>query len=67
MENQPVVIPDYYVPLLDRIKGSFVQSVPEEVAICEFNCAATECSHGAWQTCLRRLASRAKADGPPPN
>jgi hypothetical protein len=58
MENQPIVIRDYYVPLLERIKDSLVQVVPEEIALCQFNCGATECSHEEWTLCRRRLAAQ---------
>jgi hypothetical protein len=58
MEIEPTVIPDYHVPLLERIKDSFVQTVPEGIAICEFDCDTNECSPREWKHCLRRLASR---------
>ncbi len=44
-----------------------VQDVPPEVAACEFNCRATECVHGEWKTCDRRLkVLRESSGGPTP-
>lgn len=57
MEIEPTVIPDYHIPLLERIKDSLVQSVPEEIAICEFSCDTNQCSPAEWKRCLRRLAA----------
>lgn len=58
MEIQPVIIRDYRVPLLERIKESLVQTVPEEIAICEFNCGHNQCSPREWKHCLRRLTAQ---------
>ena len=57
MKNEPVVIPDYYVPLLERVMGSLVQPVPEELAMCEFDCSAVECAPEKWANCPRRLSA----------
>ncbi len=57
MKNEPVVIPDFYVPLFERVMGNLVQSVPEELAVCEFDCSAVECSQKKWENCPRRLSA----------
>lgn len=62
MEIQPTLIRDYYVPLLERIKDSLIQVVPEEIAVCEFNCDSTQCSPREWKHCLRRLADQSTQD-----
>jgi hypothetical protein len=33
----------------------FVPEVPEEIAVCEFDCRKTECLMGHWAQCERRL------------
>jgi hypothetical protein len=32
-----------------------VSEVPEDIAVCEFDCAETECRVGDWEHCKRRL------------
>ena len=32
-----------------------VTSVPEDIAICEFECSKSECMHDDWTNCRRRL------------
>ena len=32
-----------------------VQDVPEELAVCEFECRKLECTQGEWEVCDRRL------------
>ena len=41
------------------IKNRIVQDVPEEVALCEFECHKQQCTEREWQTCARRIASAA--------
>ena len=38
------------------IKNQIVQDVPEEVALCEFECHKQQCTEREWQTCARRIA-----------
>jgi len=33
----------------------FVPEVPDEIAVCEFDCRKTECLMGHWAQCERRL------------
>ena len=33
--------------------------VPEEIAVCEFDCRRTECLHEDWERCERRLGKHA--------
>ncbi len=35
-----------------------VAEVPEEVAVCEFDCSKTQCLLGDWMQCERRLEAR---------
>ena len=41
------------------IKNRIVQDVPEEVALCEFECHKQQCTEREWQTCARRIAGAA--------
>jgi len=47
-----------------------VTSVPEDIAVCEFECNETECRLGDWDRCERRLRAQAppqrKQDQLPP-
>ncbi|QJE95389.1 hypothetical protein [Luteolibacter luteus] len=60
METEPTLVRDYRVPLLERLKENLVQTVPEEIAVCEFDCDHEECSPREWKHCLRRLTARNK-------
>ncbi len=35
--------------------GHFVGSVPEDNALCEFDCRKPQCTEGEWENCMRRL------------
>ena len=37
------------------VSGQIVGEVPEEDAICEFDCPKLQCSEGEWDSCERRL------------
>ena len=41
----------------ERISEKFVECVPEEIALCEFDCRTSKCSAGEWKTCERRIKS----------
>ena len=32
-----------------------VAEVPEEIAVCEFECGKADCQQGDWERCERRL------------
>ena len=54
--------------LRERLIQALVQTVPEELAKCEFNCSANECSHEEWQRCSRRRIApgiQEQAEDPP--
>jgi hypothetical protein len=52
------------VSLRDRLMAHIVLPVPDGIALCEFNCSATECSQEAWTHCKRRLEALAEAHAP---
>lgn len=41
------------------LKRAVVQDVPDEVALCEFDCRKKQCLRGDWSTCERRLETLA--------
>ncbi|MGD2113175.1 MAG: hypothetical protein PVI50_07305 [Gammaproteobacteria bacterium] len=36
-----------------------VEEVPDDIAVCEFECRRTQCRQGDWQHCERRLQASA--------
>jgi hypothetical protein len=44
------------VGLWQWIKNQIVQDVPEEIALCEFDCHKQQCTEREWQRCPRRIA-----------
>jgi hypothetical protein len=43
------------------LQGQLVQTVPDSIAVCEFDCRALACRRGEWERCERRL--RDSTDG----
>lgn len=41
--------------LRQRIRDQFIQTVPEEIALCEFDCRKASCSAEQWRMCERRI------------
>jgi hypothetical protein len=39
----------------DWVAGQFVREIPEDVAVCEFDCRKPQCHEGEWASCMRRL------------
>jgi hypothetical protein len=39
----------------DWIAGQFIRDVPQDNALCEFDCRKPQCHQGEWETCTRRL------------
>lgn len=52
--------PKRFQGLWQKIKDEVVQTVPEEIALCEFDCRKVSCSAEQWRTCDRRIR---KAEG----
>ncbi len=38
-----------------NIKSHLVEAVPNEIALCEFDCSKTQCRYDEWESCERRL------------
>jgi hypothetical protein len=38
------------------VRNQIVQYVPEEQALCEFDCRRGQCTQGEWAGCERRLS-----------
>jgi len=39
----------------DWVWGQIVREVPDDDAICAFDCDKPQCTEGEWETCARRL------------
>ena len=37
------------------LKDQIVQDVPQDIALCEFECRKGQCLMGEWESCERRL------------
>jgi hypothetical protein len=38
-----------------EVQNQLIQIVPEELAVCEFDCRAGNCTVRQWKTCERRI------------
>jgi hypothetical protein len=47
------------------VKDEIAQDVPEESALCEFDCRKDQCTHEEWESCERRLRAAAGELMPP--
>jgi len=45
------------------IKNQMIQDVPEDDAVCEFDCPKGQCTVGEWKTCETRLRKAACGQG----
>jgi curli biogenesis system outer membrane secretion channel CsgG len=41
------------------VKDQIVQEVPDDIAVCEYDCRKPQCVMGEWETCDRRLLKAA--------
>jgi hypothetical protein len=46
---------DSRISLWQRLKNLVIEDVPEDLAICEFDCPKNQCTYGEWATCQRRI------------
>ncbi len=42
-----------------RVKNGIIQDVPEDIALCEFDCNKGQCKMEEWEKCKRRLSGAA--------
>jgi hypothetical protein len=42
-----------------RLKKQWIDDVPDDVALCEFDCRKGQCTYGEWASCERRLSKTA--------
>jgi hypothetical protein len=56
------------------LRDQIIQTVPEDSAICEFDCRKEQCTMDEWETCERRITKAAgelmpapKKETPAPN
>jgi len=46
-------------------KGQWIKEVPEDMALCEFDCRKGQCYHDEWESCERRISKAAGELMPP--
>jgi hypothetical protein len=51
------------IELCRRLKAQWVAEVPDDLAICEFECRKSECSLDGWANCVRRISGTPKGPG----
>jgi hypothetical protein len=50
------------------LKNQWISDVPQNIAVCEFDCREDHCAQGDWSSCERRLSQAAGELRPaPPN
>ena len=37
------------------LRTMLIADVPEDIALCEFDCSKKQCRTGEWETCERRI------------
>jgi len=47
------------------LKGPWIGEVPEDDALCEFDCRKNQCRHDEWASCERRISKAAGELMPP--
>ena len=52
------------IELCRGLKAQWVAEVPDDLAICEFECRKSECSFDGWANCVRRISKTHKGPGP---
>jgi hypothetical protein len=40
--------------MFDRLLQWFIQEIPEELSVCEFDCCKTKCTINDWRVCELR-------------
>ena len=38
------------------IKSEFIQEIPDDIALCEYDCRKEQCTQEEWLTCGRRVS-----------
>ena len=38
------------------LKREWIENVPEDIALCEFDCHKGQCTYGEWASCERRIS-----------
>lgn len=55
--NRPTIgrLREWFRNLFPDSKTHLIETVPNDIALCEFDCRKTQCSFGEWESCARRL------------
>ena len=51
--------PGWWARFIPWVKGQWVREVPDEIALCEFDCRENQCLEGEWVSCQRRITRAA--------
>ena len=54
---------NFFSGLWKKFKGKIVSRVPDDYRACEFECRSLQCAMGDWETCEKRLRSKAQSKG----
>lgn len=52
----------YFWRLWNWFRKGLIHDVPEDIAVCEFDCHKPQCRHGEWETCENRLLGLSGSD-----
>jgi len=50
---------DFFRRVWQNVQKQFIEDVPADIGLCEFDCRKPECSMGEWQNCDRRIVKAA--------
>jgi hypothetical protein len=59
MQTKARQLPDVLSRLWRWFRLGWSAEVPENVALCEFDCRKNECTYGEWASCERRISKAA--------
>jgi hypothetical protein len=59
MEQRRPAMFHLFGKLWRRLRAHVVDEVPDDLALCEFDCRRPQCAEAEWETCERRLRGAA--------
>jgi hypothetical protein len=58
-------VPGSLRQLWQRLKRQWITVVPDDIAVCEFDCRKGQCLYDEWDSCERRISKAAGELMPP--
>jgi hypothetical protein len=55
VSEEKLKIPQAILRIWRWLRDEMVEDVPEDIAICEYDCRKRQCVMGEWEVCDRRL------------